>query len=463
MGAVHRDATGEAEQIRSAILGDYRARTSRSAFCYQRASRVLAGGTTGNLRHFHPYPLYFTAGQGSVVEDVDGNHYLDCFLGNGPLLLGHRHPAIVESTHRYDATGSLVVNPPLAIELAEALQQLVPCAERVRFLNSGTEAVLTAVRLARGYTRRSKVVKFLGHYHGQDDQFLAGLDATGAPFGSGIPAAALQSTVLCRYGELAALERLLEQDRDIAAVILDPAMHSGGLWGSSTEYLHGVRALTRQYGVVLIFDEVITGFRLGLHGAQGLHGVVPDLATFGKALGAGEKLAAVTGFDAILRSVDPDRPPGTPVVFQSGTGNDGTFALAAGLAALRTYESLDADGQYGALNRLAERLAAGLREAFRAHAVPAHVNQLGSMLQLFFSDASPSFERFSGLSPAPAALFYLALINEGFLLSLPTSNHIYLSFAHTEADIDRALNASRRVLARYDFSAVVRAASATTG
>jgi glutamate-1-semialdehyde 2,1-aminomutase len=392
------------------------------------------------------------------MVDVDGRRLLDCFLCNGPLLLGHRHPAILAAVRAHEATGPLVVNPLVAIEAAEAVQRVVPCAEKVRFLNTGTEAVMTAVRLARAATGRSRVAKFLGHYHGQDDQFLVGLDPSGAPYGSGIPARSYADLVLLRYGDIDALERALDDEPEIGTVMLDVAMHSGGLWGTTTSYLRQVRDLTRQRGVVLIFDEVITGFRLAPGGAQALHGVTPDLATFGKALGAGEKVSAVAGSEALMRYLDPERPAGHPGVFQSGTSNDGTDGLAAVTAALDLYGKLGAAGEYAALDARARRLATGLREAFASAGLPHHVNQLGSMLQLFFSDRAPSFEAFAGLPAGPVALFYLAMINEGVLLSLPTSNHIYLSFAHSDADIESALAAARNVLATYDFAAIAREA-----
>jgi glutamate-1-semialdehyde 2,1-aminomutase len=458
MVARELNRVGTADATRAAILSAYRRRTASSAAWYARASRSLAGGTTGNLRHFQPYPLYFTAGEGSTLIDVDGNRYIDCFLGNGPLLLGHRHPAIVEAIARHASMGSLLVNPPLAIDLAEEMLRTVPCAERVRFLNSGTEAVMTAMRLARAYTGRRKIVKFLGHYHGQDDQVLAGLDPGGAAFGAGIPPEALANTLLCRYGALEGLAALIDREHDIAAILLDPAMHAGGLWGSSTAYLQGVRDLATHRGIVLIFDEVITGFRLTSAGAQGLYGVTPDLATFAKALAAGEKLAAVAGREEILRSLDPERPAHVAAVFQSGTGNDGSVALAAGCAALATYRTLEQQGSYQTLGARAQRLADGIRTLFRSRGVPCHVNQLGSMLQLCLSEVTPSFEAFSRVPSAPLALFYLALINEGILLSLPTSNHIYLSFAHSDGDIDEVLMKVATVLDRFDFGAVVGAA-----
>jgi glutamate-1-semialdehyde 2,1-aminomutase len=439
------------------IMAAYRERAPRSAAEFSRASKALAGGTTGNLRYFQPYPLYFRSATGARMTDVDGHTYIDCFLCNGPLLLGHRDATIMAALAEHAELGSLVVNPPLAADLAYAIREALPFAERIRFLNSGTEAVLTAVRLARAFTGREKIVKFLGHYHGQDDQFLVGLAQSGEPFGAGIPKNAYAASVLLRYGDLDALERVLAVG-DIAAVLLDPAMHSGGLWGSSSEYLAAARTLTRTHGSVLIFDEVITGFRLGLGGAQTYYGVTPDIATYAKALAAGEKLAAVAGREEILRGLDPNRPHDVGAVFQSGTGNDGTTGLAAGFAAVARYRQHACDGGYDALFARSNALAAGLRSAFTRHGVPAHVNQLGPMLQLFLADVRATFESCANIPVQPGMLFYLALINEGILLSLPTSNHIYLSFAHTDADIAQILAKVETVLDRYDFGALVRAA-----
>lgn len=451
-----------ADRARAAILSMYRNKTPKSAALFARAAKVLPGGTTGNLRYFQPYPLYFSSGSGTVVVDLDGNPYIDCFLCNGPLLLGHRHPDVLRSLREYERIGSLVVNPPLAVEVAEEIRRTVPCAERVRFLNSGTEAVLTAVRIARAATGRNKIVKFFGHYHGQDDQFLVGLGPTPMAFGNGIPSESFSNVVLLPYGNIETLQRALEANTDVAAVILDPAMHSGGLWGSSTQYLRAVRDITAAREIALIFDEVITGFRLAAGGAQALHGVTPDLATFAKALGAGEKLAAVAGLERFMRGMDPNRPAGTRAVFQSGTGNDGTTSLAAAKAAIPLYRDLERAGSYAALNLMAERLAQGLRKEFRDRGIPFHANQHGPMLQLFLSNAEPSFEAFSELPTWPLELFYLALINEGILLSLPTSNHVYLSFVHTDTDMARILEKVSVVLDAHDFSELVQSAAAAT-
>ena len=236
--------------------------------------------------------------------------------------------------------------------------------------------------------------------------------------------------------------------------MLDPAMHAGGLWGSSRDYLQAVREVTAKRNIVLIFDEVITGFRLALGGAQSYFGVTPDLTTLGKAIAAGEKLAAVAGREEIMRVVDPLAPADTPRVFQSGTANDGTAAISAAIGALNAYRDLNADNQYRHLFEISDRLAQGIRQAFQTRNIPCHVNQLGPMLQIFLSAEKPTFENFINLDTEVLSLFFLALINEGVILTLPTSGHIYLSFAHTHEDIDEIIRKVNLVLDKYDFSSL---------
>lgn len=439
------------DTLAAAITADYRARTPGSATLFERARLVLPGGVSGNLRYFAPYPLYMREGRGVTMTDVDGNDYIDCFLCNGPLLLGHRPPAVMAAIAEHAATGPLVLNPALLIDCAERVCDAVPSAQRVRFVNSGTEALMSAVRYARGHTGRSDVVKFFGHYHGQDDQFLVGATPNREPLGKGVPAAAFSHTLTVPFNDIDALHKLLRQDHDVAAVVLDAAMHSGGLWGTNRDYLLAVREITRKAGVVLIFDEVITGFRMAPGGAQQHYDIDPDLTTLAKAMGAGEKIAAIAGKADIMSVVDPVEGDRTRRVFQSGTGNDGTAGLAAAMAAITTYQALGQAGRYAELEAHAQRLARGLHAAFAAVGIPCHVNQSASMLQIFLSREPAEFKRYSLLDQRLVDLFYLALITGGVLLSLPTSNHIYLSFAHGTAEIDRVIAAAHEVLGLYRF------------
>lgn len=440
------------DRLQQAIFDDYRVRTPQSLHWFERGRAVLPGAVSGNLRYFAPHPLYMATGSGCRAVDVDGNSYIDCFSCNGPLMLGHRPAAVVEAIERHRDAGPLLLNPTLMIECAELLASIVPCAEQVRFLNSGTEAVLSAVRYARAFTGRDKIVKFFGHYHGQSDPFLVGLLPDASPFGAGVPASSQADILLLPFNDPAALESLLGQRDDIAAVLLDPAMHSGGLWGASSDFLRAARRVTAERGVVLIFDEVITGFRLGLQGAQGHYGVTPDLATFAKALAAGEKLGVVAGRKDVMSVTDPLAVAGTPRAFQSGTGNDGTAALAAAIGAMTEYRRLDNEGAYDRLDRAAGASADALRTAFAAHDMPLHINRMGSMMQLFLTDAPASFERYATVGTELLELFYLALLCRGVMLSLPTSNHVYFSLAHGDADFAEIAAAAADILDTYPFA-----------
>jgi glutamate-1-semialdehyde 2,1-aminomutase len=452
-----QDNKTKSDSIRHAIVDEYISRTPKSRAFFQRSENSLVAGVTGNLRFFKPYPLYFSSGQGSRITDIDGNEYIDCFLCNGPMQLGHRPDRILESIREYESMGSLLVNPMLATEVAERLIDIIPCAEQVRFVNSGTEAVMTAIRCARAVTGRSRVIKFLGHYHGQSDQFLVGLGHAPITVGDGIPEASIADTALLPYGDVDALAQFLEQEDDVAAVLLDPAMHAGGLWGSQKTYLNEVRELTQKHDVLLIFDEVITGFRVALGGAQQLYNVTPDLATFAKALCVGEKLGAIAGRKEIMDVLDPRRGRGQPGIFQSGTTNDGTNALAATLAALEEYVKIDARDGFTQLANLTKKLADGMRELFSTYRVPCHINQLGPMLQMFLAQKDdPSFESYSGIDGRPLYLFTLALLSENVLFALPGSTHVYISFCHSDEDIEVILQGTENVLEQYDFNCLVK-------
>jgi glutamate-1-semialdehyde 2,1-aminomutase len=435
------------------IAADYQKSTPGSRQTFDRARKVLPGGVSGNLRYFAPYPLYMKGGSGARTFDVDGRSYIDCFLCNGPLLLGHRNPSVVEAIARAADYGPLVLNPDILAQCAEELCDLIPCAEQVRFLNSGTEALMSAVRYARGYTGRSKILKFFGHYHGQDDQFLIGASPRREPFSKGIAASAYAETLTIPINDTQALcQAIAENKGAIAAAVLDPAMHAGGLWGVDRSFLDALRRITRDEGIVLILDEVITGFRLAPGGAQEVYGITPDLATYAKALGAGERLAAVAGSAEIMQVVDPVAGDPSRRVFQSGTGNDSTAGLLAATAAMQAYRRLGSDGEYDRLGRVAENLAGGLIEVFAEFDLPLRVNQRGSMLQLFLTEQDPDFSTFYDLDQTLIDAFYLAMMTEGVVLSLPTSNHIYLSFEHGDAEVAAILEAARAVLGRYAFS-----------
>ena len=437
------------EEIHSA----YRAATPRSAAWHDRASRVLTGGVSGTVRFWKPYPLSIQSGEGAWVTDLDGRQYIDHFLCGACLLPGHRNPAIMEAISKSHEHGSLLLNDPLSCELAERVQEMVPCAERIRLLNSGTEAVMSALRFARAFTGRSVIVKFNGTYHGQGDDMLYGLDGRERRLGSGITEAAVSQTRLVQFGHQDALEDALSHG-DVAAILVDPSMHHCGLWAGTAEYYASLRDLAHAAGALLVFDEVISGFRLEAGGAQTRWNISPDIAVFAKAFGGGEKIGAVVGRADVMAVADPSRTSPGPFAFQSGTGNDVRNSVAAAIAALDFYRAEDEAGGYSRLERLANKLGDGLKTAFANHGISCHYNILGPMVRLFLTDGPKTLDHCLGIDPRALNLFHLALVTEG-VLTLPGSNDFFLSFAHGEDEIEHVLAAAERVLQRFDFRAAI--------
>ncbi len=441
------------QTLEAEVHAAWRERTPNSAAWHDRAQAALVGGVSGTVRYFQPYPAYFEGGHGATATDIDGNSYVDCFLCGACLLLGHRAPALMEALHEASSRGSLILNPRHSTETAELLQSLVPGAERVRFLNSGTEAVMSALRFARAFTGRAKIVKFLGTYHGMEDQMLVGLDGRGQVLGAGVPPGAVADIVMLRFGDEAALRAALARG-DVAAVLMDPSMHHGGLWVGDGSFHHAVRELTRQAGTLLIFDEVIAGFRLAAGGGQQHFGVTADLAVFGKAFSAGEKLGAVTGRADVMAVADPSGRSHAPFAFQSGTGNDSTAAHLCAQAAMRDYARLGSDHGYDRIAALARRLGDGLVSAFAAHGIALHANALGPIVRIFMIDGPADYDRASITNRKQLNLFHLALLTEG-VLTIPGSNDFFLSFAHRDEDIAAIIAAADRVLDRFDFAGVL--------
>jgi len=440
--------------LQKKVFEAYTSKTPASKQMYARACRALAGGVTGNMRLYQPYPLYMTHGMGGKTYDIDRNEYVDCFLANGPLLLGHQHAEVVAEMKRQFSRGSIVFNPDLIVECAELIKETVPCAEKVRFLNTGTEAVLVAVRIARAFTGKKKIIKFYGHYHGQDDQFLLGLGLSNDIISEGVPQESVANTKLLRYNDIDAVRHALDEDDDVAAVVFDPGMHASGVWPPSRQYLPELRKLTAERGVVLIFDEVITGFRLALGGAQEYYGVTPDMATLAKAIAAGEKLSAVVGKSEIMKVVVPEQPNtaggSSKTVFQSGTMNDGTLALAAAKAAMNVYKKLKRDGEYQKLHQRCEKLKSDIEASFQKRGIGCHINSLGPIIRLFLTDLKPSFEEYCKIDKKMLSLFLLSQIAEGGCFT-NLSGTLYFSFAHTEEDLRRIVSVTDSVLDKYNF------------
>ncbi len=431
--------------------------TERSRQLFERAQMYLAGGVGSGTRAprsgWQPHPIFIDHGSGSHFVDVDGNDYLDYMMGQGPLILGHRPAEVIEAVTRTLAErGSLAaLCHDIEAEAAAAVCERIPSVDLLRFGNSGTECVAYALRFARAYTGRTTVVRFEGHYHGWSDAIhwsahpdlaAAGpIDApTVSPSSTGIPHELEETLIVLPWNDVDALERtFIERGEEIAAVITEPIMGNAGGVLPADGYLQAMRGITSRYGAVLIFDEVLTGLRVGPGGAQELFGVTPDLTVLAKALAAGFPVAAVGGNRGIMEFVAEGR------TMHGGTYNSNVLACAAVVAAMeitgrpRFYEELLARG---------ERLADGLVEVARDAGLPACWTGAGSLFQLWFGDQAPTEYRSSQelVAQSPFPLFQRELLARGVLLQPPQEGLFLISGAHTDSDVDHTLAVAAEVM-----------------
>ena len=422
---------------------------SRSQTAWERARRVLVGGVNSPVRAFGAVggmPIIVDRAQGAQVWDVDGRPYTDFVCSWGALILGHAHPEIVAALAEQAARGtSYGITNELEIELAEILQQAIPSLERVRFVSSGTEATMSAVRLARAATSRSLVVKFEGGYHGHGDSFLAkagsGLATLGIAASPGVPQALAELTLDTPYNDLAAVERLFESHgKSIAAVIVEPIAANMGVVPPADGFLSGLRELTRRHGALLIFDEVITGFRLCFGGAQNLFGIEPDLTTLGKIIGGGLPVAAYGGRRDLMEQIAPVGP-----VYQAGTLSGNPLAMRAGIETLKRLQS---SGFYDSLDRKARTLAAAMRQALSEAGVPGYVASAASMLTLFFTPSPVENYVVAKTSDTRLfASFFREMLRRRILLPPSQFEALFSSAAHTDEHIRQAGAACRESLA----------------
>jgi len=419
---------------------------SESAF--QRAETLMPGGVNSPARAFGAVggrPIFIDRAVGAMLWDVDNNRYLDYVGSWGPMILGHAHPAVVEAIQRAARNGTSFGAPTLAENhLAERLIDAVPSIERVRLVNSGTEATMSAIRLARGYTGRPLVVKFAGNYHGHVDSLLvaAGSSAAtlGAPNSPGVTEATVRDTLVLPYNDPDALEQAFtERGNEIAAVIAEPVCGNMGCIVGSDEFLQSMRRLTNEHGAVLIFDEVMSGFRVAYGGAQQRLRVTPDLTTLGKIIGGGLPVGAYGGRADIMDHVLP-----AGQVFQAGTLSGNPLATAAGIATLDVLRETD---PYELLEERGARLAAGLRRAAETARVPCQIGHCGSMLTLFFTDQPVTdWDSTTRCDKERFARFFWGMIDRGVYLPCSQFEAMFLSIAHREPDIDATVRAAAEVL-----------------
>jgi len=419
-----------------------------SETAFAAARRVIPGGVNSTVRAFKGVggtPVFVRSARGAYLTDVDGHRYLDYVLSWGPMIAGHAHPAVVEALRRAAEGGTSYGAPTEAeTELAELIVAAVPSIEKVRFCSSGTEATANAVRLARGFTGRDKFIKFEGCYHGCADPFLiaAGSSALtmGVPNSKGVPAGTARDTIIAPYNDAAAVRAAFEANPgEIAAVIVEPYVGNMGFVTPLPGFLGALRTLTREFGALLIFDEVMTGFRVGMGGVQRREGVLPDLTTLGKVIGGGLPVGAFGGSAAIMDRLTPDGD-----VFQAGTLSGNPMAMAAGIATLR----LLSDERFLHLERLAQRLCAGMGDVFRRREVPHTLGAAGSMFGFFFADGPVT--DLAGAKTSDVALyarFFHAMLDRGYYFAPSQFEAGFVSLAHTTAEIDATIAAADAAMA----------------
>jgi glutamate-1-semialdehyde 2,1-aminomutase len=421
----------------------------RSEAAFERAQRAIPGGVNSPVRAFRSVggtPVFVASASGCTIVDLDGNSYVDYVMSWGPLILGHAHPEVIAAVRDAATRGTSYGAPTEAeSELAELVIAMVPTVEQVRFCSSGTEATMSALRLARGFTGRERVVKFAGCYHGHGDAFLisagSGALTNGVPDSPGITAGVVRDTVVVPYNDLDAVAAAFAAAPDaIAAVIVEPIVGNMGLVLPQPGFLAGLRDLTARYGAVLIFDEVMTGFRVAPGGAQERAGVRPDLTTLGKVIGGGLPVGAFGGRREIMQRLSPAGP-----VYQAGTLSGNPLAMAAGIATLK---NLRAPGVYAHLERLGARFASGMSAIFSKHDVPHVAANAGSMVGFFFTPGPVTDLASAKLADTQRyGRFFHAMLDRGVYLAPSQFEAGFLSTAHGDADLDRTFAAADAALA----------------
>jgi glutamate-1-semialdehyde 2,1-aminomutase len=421
----------------------------KSQTAFARAKHLIPGGVNSPARAFGGVggePVFFARGEGAYLWDLDGNRYIDYIGSWGPMILGHCHPAVTAALEEVIRRGTSFGAPTEAeSELAELIIEAVPSVEKVRLVNSGTEATMSAIRLARGFTGREVIVKFAGNYHGHVDSLLvaAGSSAAtlGVPNSPGVTAGASQDTLILQYNDVAGVHDAFDRHGSrIAGVILEPVVGNMGLVVPSPQFLGALRERTRDSGALLVFDEVMTGFRVAYGGAQSLFGITPDITTLGKIVGGGLPVGAFGGRAEIMDHVLP-----AGKVFQAGTLSGNPLATAAGIATLRELRDRP---PYERLEQLSARLAKGLDEAASAARLPHTVARVGSMMTLFFNgEPVVDWPTAARCDTKAFARYFWGLLERGAYMPCSQYEALFVSAAHGEADIDATIDAAREVLA----------------
>lgn len=420
---------------------------SRSEDLFKQAQVSIPGGVNSPVRAFSGVggtPIFFESAEGAYMIDADGKRYIDYVGSWGPMILGHNHPAVLEATLAAAKRGLSFGTPTeIEITMAETIRKIVPSIEKIRMVNSGTEATMTAIRLARGYTGRDKILKFEGNYHGHADSLLvkagSGALTLGVPNSPGIPEDLAKHTLTVNYNDIDSVkEAFNEFGDDIACIIVEPVAGNMNCIPPVPGFLEGLRDVCDEYGSVLIFDEVMTGFRVAPGGAQERYGITPDLTTLGKVIGGGMPVGAFGGKKEVMDYIAPVGP-----VYQAGTLSGNPVAMSAGLAAL---QQLSTPGLYDQLYQRVDALVDGLQERANRAGVPMTTNRAGSMFGFFFTEDPEvtSYAQATQCNMEHFKAFYHAMLNEGVYLAPSAFEGGFMSAAHTEDDIEKTLQAAEK-------------------
>lgn len=424
---------------------------TRSEDLFEQAKKTIPGGVNSPVRAFNGVggsPRFIEKADGAYIYDADGKAYIDYVGSWGPMILGHNHPKIREAVLKAVENGlSFGAPTELEVQMAKKVIEMVPSIEQVRMVSSGTEATMSAIRLARGYTNRDKILKFEGCYHGHADCLLvkagSGALTLGQPSSPGIPADFAKHTLTAVYNDLDSVKELFSQHpQDIACIILEPVAGNMNCIPPVAGFLEGLRELCDQFGALLIIDEVMTGFRVSKSGAQGHYGVTPDLTTLGKVIGGGMPVGAFGGKKEVMQYIAPTGP-----VYQAGTLSGNPIAMTAGLAQL---EALSEPGLYEELAAKTKRIAEGFKAAADKHGIPMAINYVGGMFGFFFTDEEKitGFEQVTKCNMEQFRAFYHGMLDEGIYLAPSAFEAGFLSMAHGEQELQATLDAADRVLAR---------------
>lgn len=416
----------------------------KSVNAYKEAVQVMPGGVNSPVRAFKSVnmdPVFMARGKGSKIYDIDGNEYIDYVLSWGPLILGHADERVVQRINEVAAQGTSFGAPTLIeTELAQLVIDRVPSIEMIRMVNSGTEATMSALRVARGYTGRNKILKFEGNYHGHGDSLLikagSGVATLGLPDSPGVPEGIAQNTITVPYNDMDSVQAVFEQyGDDIAAIIVEPVSGNMGVVPPKNDFLQKLRDITQKNGSLLIFDEVMTGFRVGYHCAQGYFGVTPDLTCLGKVIGGGLPVGAYGGKKEIMERVAPAGP-----IYQAGTLSGNPLAMAAGLETLKAMT----EDAYEGLSRKVDMLVDGLSNAAKEYGIPHQLNRVGSMVGFFFAENEVyDYESAKASNLDHFAQYYRTMMQEGVFLPPSQFEGLFLSTAHSDEDIQKTIQAAK--------------------